>query len=326
MPRRVAFVAPRQTDRVELMVELANSHPDLDLEVIECDLPMAEQTTRLAPHEMVILGSRVPMEVLNACPRLKFIQLMSAGFDTFDIGSLMDRGIQFANSSAAIAPAVAEHAITLMLAGKRRLVESWRSANNRRWSAEVNGDKMTELSGSTIGIVGLGHIGREVARRLSGWDAELLYYDAVAAPAEVEERLGVRQTTLDELLRAADVVTLHVSLNPATRHLIGERELRLMKPSAILVNTCRGPVVDEEALCRALAAGWIAGAGLDVLEAEPARPDNPLLDMPNVLVTPHVGGSSVQRVRRATEFALANVERVLVGEPALSLVRGQGPR
>ena len=174
--------------------------------------------------------------------------------------------------------------------------------------------------------MGLGHIGREVARRLSGWDAELLYYDAVAAPAEVEERLGVRQTTLDELLRAADVVTLHVSLNPATRHLIGERELRLMKPSAILVNTCRGPVVDEEALCRALAAGWIAGAGLDVLEAEPARPDNPLLDMPNVLVTPHVGGSSVQRVRRATEFALANVERVLAGEPPLSLVRGQGPR
>ena len=324
MTSRIAFVAPAQAVRVDIMVETASAHPDLEMEIIESGLSAAEQTARLAPHEMIILGSRVPMEVLDVCPRLKFIQLMSAGFDTFDIGALRQRGILFANSSASIAPAVAEHAITLMLAIKRRLAASWRSVQNRRWSAESDSEAMTELTGSTVGIVGLGHIGREVAKRLSGWDVNLLYYDAIGAPSEVEQQLGARRTSLDELLGASDLVSLHVSLNSSTHHLIGERQLRLMKPSAILINTCRGPVVDEQALHAALTEGLIAAAGLDVLEIEPALADNPLLDMPNVLVTPHVAGSSIERVKRASEFALVNVERVLAGKPPLSQVTVQG--
>jgi phosphoglycerate dehydrogenase-like enzyme len=125
---------------------------------------------------------------------------------------------------------------------------------------------------------------------------------------------------LGELLKESDVVTLHVPLTAATQHRIGGVELRMMKPTAILINTSRGSIVDERALCEALINGWIAGAGLDVLEVEPPSPDSPLLAMENVVMTPHVGGSSIQRVKRSTEFALANVKRVLKGLPPLGLV------
>jgi phosphoglycerate dehydrogenase-like enzyme len=251
------------------------------------------------------------------------VQLMSAGFDTFDMPALQARGVLFANSSASIAPAVAEHAITLMLAIKRELVASVACVRGGVWQAVPRRDSMSELAGATVGIVGLGHIGREVAKRLVCWDCKLLYADAVAAPPEVEARLGLRRVSLEELLAAADVVTLHVPLNAHTQHLMNAERLRLMKSDAILINTCRGPVVDEAALYRALSEGWIAAAGLDVLEIEPAPPDNPLLALDNVVVTPHLGGSSVQRVRRASEFALENVERFLAGETPLSLVRVQ---
>ena len=182
MPTQIAFVAPTQPGRTELMVEMAAAHPQLKLDIVPHDLPKEEQIARLSPHEIMILGSRITMEVLAACPRVKFIQLMSAGYDTFSIPALTARGIQFANSSAAISTAVAEHAITLMLAVKRRLVESWKSVQERRWAGDVAVEAFTELSGSTIGVIGLGHIGREVAKRLSGWDVDLLYYDACAAP------------------------------------------------------------------------------------------------------------------------------------------------
>ncbi|MBC7235823.1 MAG: lactate dehydrogenase, partial [Chloroflexi bacterium] len=156
------------------------------------------------------------------------------------------------------------------------------------------------------------------------WDIDLVYSDVAQAPADVEAQLGARRLNLDELLSRSDVVSLHCPLNRHTRHLIGEEQLRRMKPTALLINTCRGPVVDEVALQKALREGWIAAAGLDVLEKEPADSDNPLLNMPNVLVTPHIAGSTAERVRRATEFALANVERVIAGQPPLSLVNVQG--
>ena len=322
MAHRIAFFAPAQADRVDLMVEIARSHPDLELDVISPDLSPPEELALLAAHDVVIMGTRVTMKTLRGCPRLKFIQLMSAGYDTFDVPALGARGVLFANSSASVAPSVAEHAITLMLAVKRRLREGWQSVTARRWSDDVEMELYSELSGATVGIIGLGHIGREVAKRLVGWDVHLVYHDAASIPADVEKALGARKLDLDELLRVADVVSLHVSLSSATRHLVGARELGLMQRSAILINTCRGPAVDEAALVQALVSGQIAGAGLDVLEMEPPSSDNPLLDLPNVLVTPHVGGASIQRVRRATEFALENVGRFLKGETPLSLIKG----
>ena len=322
MAHRIAFYAPDQADRTELMVEMARSHPNLELDVISPDLSPPEELASLAPHDVIVMGTRVTMKTLRGCPRLKFVQLMSAGYDTFDIPALLARGILFSNSSASIAPSVAEHAIMLMLGVKRRLRESCQSVADRRWAGDVDMESFSELSGTTVGIVGLGHIGREVAKRLVGWDVDLIYHDAIAAPLDVASAIGARKVSLDELLRAADVVSLHVTLSPGTRHLIGARELGLMQSTSILINTCRGPAVDEAALVQALTSGQIAGAGLDVLEAEPPSQDNPLLHLPNTLVTPHVGGASIQRVRRATEFALDNVERYLRGEAPLSLIKG----
>jgi phosphoglycerate dehydrogenase-like enzyme len=318
MVPKVALVAPPQPVRLQVMLELAK--PDLELDVMDPGLPEAEKAARCAPYEIVILGKRVPTETLLLCDKLRFVQLMSSGYDTFDLEALEKRGVQVANNAFAVAPAVAEHAITLMLAVKRRLVQNWLSVQRQKWDTMVERDAITELTGSTVGIVGLGYIGREVAKHLNNWDVELLYFDTVPAPPQVERELGARRVDLDELLKESDVVTLHLPLNEGTHRLIGERELQMMKPTAILVNTSRGAVVDEQALTMALTNGWILGAGLDVLEEEPPEPDNPLLDMENVLVTPHVGGSSIQRVRRSTEFALSNVKRVLAGLPPLSVV------
>jgi phosphoglycerate dehydrogenase-like enzyme len=194
---------------------------------------------------------------------------------------------------------------------------------HRTWRGLVQEDKMTELTGSTVGLVGLGRIGREVAQRLKGWNVQLLYSDVFPAPDEVEQELGARHVSLTELLGDADIVSLHVPLCDETYHLIGERELRLMKPTAMLINTCRGPVVDQSALCEALQEGHLAGAGLDVFEAEPVEASNPLLDMQNVVVTPHVAGATLERIRRVNAFALENVKRVLRGDLPLSLVRAE---
>jgi phosphoglycerate dehydrogenase-like enzyme len=318
MPPRVAFCAPYLPVRVDMMLELAR--PDLELEILPPELSQSEKALRCAHHEIIIIGKRVSMETLLACDKLKFIQLMSAGYDGYDVGALQKRGVQIASNAVAIAPSVAEHTIMLMLAVKRRLVENWLSVQRGHWDAKIKRDEIAELSGSTIGIVGLGYIGQEVAKRLKGWDVNLLYFDAVVAPPDVERALDTRRVMLGELLKESDVITLHIPLTAGTHHLIGGVELRMMKPTAILINTSRGSIVDERALCEALINGWIAGAGLDVLEVEPPSPDSPLLAMENVVMTPHVGGSSIQRVKRSTEFALANVKRVLKGLPPLGLV------
>lgn len=324
MPR-VGFVAPKEAARLSMMLQLAALERELELEVIPLGLSEREEAALCARHEILILNRKVPTDTLLSCERLRFIQLMAAGYDTYDVEALHRKGIQVATNASAIAPAVAEHGITLMLAVKRRLIESCQSVRNGHWDAEVRRDEITELSGSTVGIIGLGQMGREIARRLQGWDVRLLYSDVVPVSPEVEQALQLRRASLEELLRESDVITLHVPLSSKTHHLIGERELRMVKPTAILINTSRGPVVDEQALCKALSEGYIAGAGLDVLEAEPPDPDNPLFHMDNVVVTPHMAGSSIERVRRSSQLALANVKRVLNGLPpmeAVKIVRG----
>src|SRR5690606_21121191 len=165
-------------------------------------------------------------------------------------------------------------------------------ANVRRgaWSAIESGMTTSASHGKTVGLVGLGNIGRKVAPLLRAFGAEVLYTDAIPAPSAVEQSLGVRRVSLDELLRRSDVVSLHVPRNAQTRGLIGAAELACMKPTALLVNTCRGPVVDEAALIEALQRGQIAGAALDVLEKEPPAADNPLFALSNVLLSPHIAG------------------------------------
>ena len=191
----------------------------------------------------------------------------------------------------------------------------WMSDIRQKWFSQAN-----EIAGKTVGIVGLGRIGFEVARRLQGWDCDIIFYDVVDPPPGIVEEFNLTRVSLDELLQSSDIVTLHVPLSSITDGMISDREFDLMKPTAVLINACRGPVVDEAALIRALEAGKIAQAGLDVLEEEPTPVDNPLLKMDNVLVTPHFASFSQESGEKSRTFAMYNAARILRGEDPESVV------
>ena len=264
------------------------------------------------------------VELARLCPRLRLVQTTSAGYDGIDVASLNRMGIQVANNYGGNAPAVAEHTIGLMVSVVRKLVLQFEATRSGDWYGTIGREEWTrpyEIAGKTVGIVGMGHIGRQVARRLQGWDCSIVYYDPIDPPAQLVEQLSLRALSMDELLRESDIVTLHTMLNARTRGLIGARELKMMKSTAVVINTCRGGVVDEAALIRALRDGEIAGAALDVFEQEPTPRDNPLLTMGNVVVTPHMAGVSVEAFPRNAGFGLQNIARVIRGEEPLSVVR-----
>ena len=181
---------------------------------------------------------------------------------------------------------------------------------------------MRELRGKTVGIVGFGRIGREFARIAKGFQANIIYCDAVRAPTSVEQEVGAERLALDDLLQRADVVSVHTPLTAETKGLINARTLGLMKPSAILVNTSRGPVIDEPALIEALRNNRIAGAGLDVFTAEPLETDSPLLSLDNVVLTSHIAGVTLDTWSRRIAFGFANIERVAAGQPPESVIAG----
>ena len=219
---------------------------------------------------------------------------------------------------------VAEHAIALMINVGKRMMLQWDSTTkNRQWRAGLYLNDLTELTEKTVGIVGLGRIGKQVAKRLTGFDTRTIYHDIVEMPWDVQRELKAEPVPFDDLLRESDIVTLHVPLTRRSRGMMSDREFGMMKPTAYLINTCRGSVVDEAALYRALKDGQISGAGLDVLEEEPTPPDNPLLDLDNVVITPHMATSSQESRLRTAVFAWGNIMRVLSGETAESLVTPQ---
>lgn len=259
--------------------------------------------------------------VAATAKRLKLVQLMSAGYDRFNLDGARQARLPVAVNGGANAIAVAEHAIMMMLAALKHVHELDRAVRNGGWrSASVGSKRVYELYHSTVGIIGMGRIGQEVARRLAGWEATIVYYDPLRLPRDRERELGVRYTELDVLLRTADAVTVHVPLNASTHHLIDAESLSLMKPTAVLVNTARGGLVDEQALATALREGRILGAGLDVLSQEPPPVDHPLLELPNVTLTPHTAGPTWQSFPRRFANCFANIERVQRGEKPLWVV------
>ncbi|HEY1296427.1 MAG TPA: 2-hydroxyacid dehydrogenase [Chloroflexota bacterium] len=262
----------------------------------------------------------IPTDVLVAAAskRLKLVQLMSAGYDRFNIEGARAARLPVADNGGANAIAVAEHAIMLMLSALKHVHALDGSVRQGHWRGGVG--RVYELYGSTVGIVGMGRIGREVAKRLSGWDANLIYYDPVRLSDDVERQFNVRYVELDQLLRTADAVTVHVPLNARTRNLVDAESLSLMKPSAVLVNTARGGLVDEDALASALRDGQLLGAGLDVFSQEPIRADNPLLEFQNVTLTPHSAGPTWQSFPRRFANCFANIERVQRGEKPMWIV------
>ena len=263
-----------------------------------------------------------------AGPRLKLVQLISAGYDRVDIDAARQASVPVSNNGGANSVAVAEHAMMLMLAVMKKL--AWQHANcvSGKWRVgDFDTARLYELAGKTLGIVGLGNIGKKVARRAKAFDMQVQYYDIVRLSEDQEDALGVRFVLLDELLRTSDVVSLHVPLTERTRKMMGEREFALMKPTAFFVNTCRGPVVDEIALHKALATRRIAGAGIDVMEQEPPPPNHQFFELDNITVTPHMAGPTWENWGKAFRNAFDNVQRVASGERPLWIIpelRGNG--
>jgi phosphoglycerate dehydrogenase-like enzyme len=269
---------------------------------------------------LLVATARVDEELLRAAPRLRLVQHQGVGYDNIDIDACRRAAIPVALTPEGTTIGVAEHTLLLILALFRHLLTLDAAVRRGEWPVWSMRSRSVELAGKTVGLIGFGRIGREVARRARAFDTTIVYHDAVRAPAAGEAELGAVYLSQDDLLRRADVVSLHAPLTPETRGMIGERELRLMQPHAVLINTARGPLVDEPALVRALDEGWIAGAGLDVLAQEPPHPDNPLLTCPNVILTPHVAAGTRDAYRTKMQAVFANMQRVARGEAPLNQV------
>jgi phosphoglycerate dehydrogenase-like enzyme len=268
----------------------------------------------LVLHPSAIAGS-----VLREAGSLRLIQLLSAGYDKMDLALMAELGIPVATNGGANAWAVAEHCIGMLLALYKRLLQCDGSVRAGKWRQNaVTGFNSFEVAEKTVGIIGAGNIGRKVASRLKAFETRILYHDPRPA-TDIEKELGARRVSLDELLCEADIVTIHTPLLRETRGLIGARELSLMKSTAVLLNTSRGSIVDEQALAGALSEKRIAGVGLDVFDKEPISMDNPLLKYENVLFSPHAAGHSYEAWFRRSSFAWANIRRVASGHPPLSI-------
>ncbi len=268
---------------------------------------------------LCLLTDRVDREVMDAAPGLEVISLYAVGYDKVDLDEATRRGILVTNTPGVLTDATAELAWALLFAAARRIVEADRFFRSGRWTGWGPMQFLgAGISGRTLGVVGAGRIGTAFAGKSRGFGMEILYVHPRANPV-LEEELGARRVTLEELLRESDFVSLHVPLTPATRGMIGAGELALMKPSAVLINTARGPVVDEKALVRALKEGRPGAAGLDVYEEEP-RPAPGLTDLPNVVCLPHIGSATVETRTRMARMAAENLLAGLEGRVPPDLV------
>jgi glyoxylate reductase/D-3-phosphoglycerate dehydrogenase len=316
MSPRIVFVT-EYPDAADVAREMAPS--GFELVVAPARSAEYKQAMRDAEYLVGFVDMLVDEELYKTGPRLKLIQLLSAGYDRADLAAARKAGVPIANNGGANSVAVSEHAILLMLAVSRQLVRQHTNVSAGRWRGN-NTPRVHEVRGKTLGIVGLGTIGKKTARLAAAFGMNLIYYDVARLTEDAEDALGVRFRLLRELLRTADIVTLHVPLNASTEHMIGAEELALMKPSAIIVNTSRGPVIDEPALHKALTSGVFAGAGLDVFDKEPTPPDNPLLTLDNVILTAHLAGPTFESNTARVRNAFDNVQRVARGDTPLWVV------
>ncbi|MBK1786491.1 2-hydroxyacid dehydrogenase [Prauserella cavernicola] len=254
--------------------------------------------------------------------RLKVVSTVAVGYDNIDVPALTDRGVVVTNTPGVLTDATADLAFGLLLAVTRRLGEGERLLRAREpWSFQLGFMLGSGLQGKTLGIVGLGQIGQATARRARAFGMDIVYSGRRRAPEDVERELRATHVDGDELLRTADIVSLHCPLTPQTRHLIDADALAAMKSSAYLINTTRGPVVDEGALAEALANGVIAGAGLDVFEHEPdVHPG--LLELDNVALAPHLGSATAETRTAMAVLAARNAAAVLAGDEPLTPVKG----
>ncbi len=291
---------------------------DVDLWVEELPPPRDELLRRVEGVDglLSLLTDRVDDELLDAAgPQLKVVSNFAVGFDNIDVPALSRRGIPAGNTPGVLTETTADLAFALLMAAARRIPESVDYVRDGRWNTWGPMLLMgVDVHGATLGIVGFGRIGRELARRGRGFGMRILYHDVHPATPEDEAELGATRVELDELLGESDFVSLHVNLTEETHHLIDADALRAMKPTAVLVNTSRGPVVDPDALTAALRDGQIFAAGLDVTEPEPLPAAHPLVGLANCVVVPHIASASSVTRGKMAAMAAANLLAGLRGE------------
>lgn len=267
-----------------------------------------------------MITERIDDEVLDHAPGLRIVGNMAVGYDNVDVAACTRRKVLVTNTPDVLTETSADLAFALLMSIGRGIVQGDRYVRRGDW--KIWGPLLhlgPDIHSTTLGIVGLGRIGQAVARRARGFNMRVLYYSRTRRE-DLERELGYEYATLDDLLAQSDYVSVHVALNEATRHIIGAAQLRRMKRTAILINTGRGPLVDQKALYEALRDGEIAAAALDVTDPEPIHMDDPLLTLDNCIITPHVGSASFATRTRMATLAAENIAAVLTGKPPLTPV------
>jgi phosphoglycerate dehydrogenase-like enzyme len=330
-PFNVLFLDPFFARDIDLARSMVSAR-EITMDVLNPEDGDAARRALLGDADILITRAvPVTSEVLAAAPKVKFVQKYGGRADRLDLEAAKRAEVQVALMPLCGCIAVAELAMTLILALSKQLIDAHRATvtgayrslgiEPMRTSQQLHAfqwmrlPNLQEIRHKTLGIVGFGEIGTEIAKRARAFEMDVIYYNRTPLPPEIDQQLGVRGVSLDELLCTADFVSLNVPHTPETDKLIGARELTLMKPTAYLINTCRGPVVDEAALIEALRSRQIAGAGLDVFEYEPLPADNPLTQLGNVVLTPHIGGGTGGAREKQLRDVLDNVVRFVRGEP-----------
>lgn len=289
--------------------------PELDLHFAQ-SYDEAEQLALVENADFLLPGwAAVTEPMLKRAKKLRMIQKWGIGVDRIDVDAARRLRIPLAITAGSNAGPVAELAIALMLAVYRRVPYVDRAMRQGQWPKAEMRETCFQIAGKTVGLVGFGNIGRMVARRLRGFDARVLYFDARPADRDTELALNASYSPLDELLEQSDIVSLHAPFTPETSRMINAATIASMKDGAVLINTARGELVDEQALYDALVSGKLRGAGLDAFDPEPPRADNPLLTLDQVVVTPHAGGGVFDNVENVARHALGNILRYVRGEP-----------
>ncbi|HEU97491.1 MAG TPA: D-glycerate dehydrogenase [Fervidicoccus fontis] len=274
---------------------------------------------------VTLLTDKIDRELLDRAKNLRIIAQYAVGFDNIDIRYATEKGVYVTNTPEVLTHATADLAMALLLAVTRRIVEADSFVRNGEWERSRTGWHPLmllgmELNGKILGVIGMGRIGREVAKRARSFGMKIVYYDLRRLPQEEEDSLGAKFLDLEELLSTSDVVTIHANLTEQTRHLINEQRLRLMKPTAYLINVARGAIVDTNALVKALKEGWIAGAGLDVFEEEPLPASHELTKLKNVVLAPHIGSATIEARNAMAEKVALNLIEFLNGRVPPDLV------
>jgi phosphoglycerate dehydrogenase-like enzyme len=310
-------VTAAELEDVSIVAYKGTQKSDLIQAVSDADVIIGDYTNNVA----------MDADVMRAAKRCVFVQQPSTGYQHIDADAAAREGIPVANTAGTNTFAVAEHAIMLILACLRKLLLADEKTKRAEWAQDEMPLYGTfELWGKTLGIIGMGRIGREVAKRAKPFGPQMIYYDVARLSPDMERSLDLTYRSLDAVIAQSDVITIHAPLSPQTENLINGERIAKMKPSVIIINVSRGAVVDEAALAKALKEKRIQGAGLDVFAEEPISASNPLLDAPNVILTPHIAGATNESRARIIDMTIDNVVATLRGQAPINIVNGVKPR